>query len=231
MTTKFDYKIEDFKFLNMNKIAIFKENPRNDESMSIFQIENELTREEKIEIMDEMKEGVVSWLLGFINGWEKEKERLLKEQPVYSHATLKVNWLRENTPCGFINSHRFENAGSYRLFKNNFTDLSLECPLTGFEESMEYSGGDIVDQWFHDFCNELYLKEDEYFEKTNPQGIKLKEVRDKFLKYHIYFDENEINEIGSKGKKDVPEERLDKYIEAFSELEEKIKEISTRFNN
>lgn len=231
MTTKIEYKIEDLKFLNMKKIAVYKSSPRYTNGMSIFEIENELTREEKIELMDEMRDDIASYMLNIIKKWEDEKEELPKDNYGYVKTVSKKAWIKRNDPLNIVNIKYIESLGSYYMFKNEFKGLSLECPSTEYGYSMEHTGGDIVDQWFHDFCSALYLEEKKYFEKTDTKEIKLAEVKEKFLKYHIYFDEIEINDIGYNGKKDVSEERLDEYIKAFDKLEEKIKEISIELNS
>ena len=109
--------------------------------------------------------------------------------------------------------------------------MSITCPTTEYNYSLEYTGSHIVHQWFHDLCEKLYQEEKNYFREHDPFQIKLRQVRDYGNNYNIYFDSAELNDIIWNGKEDVSEKQLDRYIAAYQQLEKYIKNISDEVNN
>lgn len=197
------------------------------EGKSIFEIEKQLSIEEKIQFIDEMKDGVGSYLLNILTKWENEKDELPKDQYGNPKSVSVKAWIKRNDPRGIIDT-KF-NIGHYTLFGTHHTTMSTVCQDTKYS-NLEYIGEHIVHQWFHDLCEELYWEERKYFKEHDPVQLKLRKIRE-YADKRILFDNEELNEIIFKNKEDVPEERLDKYIEAYERIENEIKRISEELKN
>jgi hypothetical protein len=185
-----------------------------------------MTLEEKIAFIDEIKNGIATYLLNILKKWETEKDALPKDQFGNPKTVSKKAWIKKNDKCKIIDTEY--KVGSYYLFSNYFRDMSITCPTTEYGYSLEYTGEHIVHQWFHDLCCELYAEEKKYFKEHDPFQQKLKKVIDYGKQYSMCFDCKELNDIIWNGLEDVPEESLDRYISAYQELEQTIHHISCK---
>lgn len=219
-----NYKVEELKIYRMKKVPIFKPNPRYRDGLTIFEIEREMSLEEKIAFIDEMCDGIASYLLDILKKWEKEKDTLPKDQFGNPKTVSKKAWIKRNDKRKIIDIEY--RIGSYSLFSNRFSDMTTTCPTTDYGYSQEYTGEHIAHQWFHDLLRELYLEEKKYFKEHDPFQKKLKKVIDYGRRYSMCFDCKELNDIIWNGLEDVPEESLDRYISAYQELEQTINRIS-----
>jgi len=224
-----NYRMEEMKFLNMSKVPVYKPQPRYSSGLKVFEIEKEMSLEDKIAFIDEMKNGVASYLLNLFKKWEAEMDSPPKNQYGSPKTTSKRAWIRRNDKRFIIDTEY--TIGSYSLFGNNFGEMSTVCPTTKYGFSMEYTGEHIAHQWFHDLCSELYEKEKQHFKQTDPFQIKLQKVRDYGNQYRMCFDSKELNNIIWNRLEDVSEESLDRYIQAYQELEKAIADISNKLNS
>lgn len=215
-----DYKVENLMFYNMKEVQNWFANGK-----MVYEIENNLTEEEKIAMIDAMKDGVATYLLSLIKKWESEKETLPQNQFGGVKTVSEKAWIKRNDPRGIIDKEY--NLGHYNLFGTSFKTLSMTCPSTHHGYSLTYTGQSVVHQWFHDLCRSLYHEEKKYFEENDPKEIKLKKVKELGERYHVYFDNLVLHDIIWNRKKDVPEEHLDAFINAYEKLEESIQRIST----
>lgn len=228
MTQTMAYKVEDLKFYNMKKESIYVSNPYMRNGLTVFEIENTLTEEEKLKIIDEMKEGVGTYLLDTFKQWEEEKDNLPQDTYGNPKTVSKKAWFRKNDKKGILS--KSSDLGKYWLFGTEFKNMSTTCPATNYGYSLEYTGKSIIHQWFHDLCKELYQNERKYFRENDPKEIKLAKVKEYGEQYHTYFNNDDIHDIVWNRKTDVSEEFLDTCITAYKELEESIQQISLKLN-
>lgn len=212
-----EYRIEDLKFLNMSKgYCSCGKSDR-------FEIESELSIEGKIQFIDELKDGVASYLLSIINKWEQEKDSLPKDKWGSPKTTSKKAWIKRNDTREIIDvSYKI---GRYYLFGTQYNSLSMECPYTEYGRSLCYTGDNIVNQWFHDLCNELSTNERKYDREHNPFYIKLDKVRSYAEEYGT-FNSKILNDIKWNTCEAVTEEQLDNYINHYRRIEKIIDEMS-----
>lgn len=206
------YNKEDLKLYNMEKVSVGY-------NKKVFKIETELSFEEKVKFMDELENGIASYMLNMIEKWENEKDSLPKNNWGTTKTVSKKAWIKRNDERKIINNDY--KIGEYYMFGNNFKELSLICPTTEYGYDEVYTGESIVNQWFHDFLNKLYIKEKEYFKSINPFEIKLKKIQEYAGQYGI-LDNKKLNNIKykNKGYKDnVIEEELDIFIETYEKIE------------
>ena len=218
------YSKEDLKFLNMNSnLTIGKE--------KIFSIENTLSIEEKVAFIDELENGVATHLINIFTKWETEKDSLSKDSHGSIKTVSKKAWIKRNDERKIIDVDY--KIGKYYLLGNSFGGMSLICPYTEYNRKYLYTDDNVVKQWFHDLCEKLYRQEKEYFESINPFDIKLEKVNKYANKYHIYFDNEKINNIAWNNtgyKNNVTEKELDIFIEGYEKLEKNIENVTNDVN-
>lgn len=219
------YKKEELKLINMEKI---KKIINDSDEVTVFSIEDIYSVDDKIKFIDNLKDGVASYMLKLLSIWEKDRSSL----PVTIYKTVKVNslkaWLRKNDTMDYID----KDEGYYYLFGNRYTlDNKDKCPKTRHGYDLLYTGENIVHQWFHDLLFQLYIDEIKYFKSINPYEIKLKKVKDYGKQYRIIFDNSVLNDIIWNGRADIDEKTLDLCIEAYEQLENNIKTISINLNS
>lgn len=229
MTQTMAYKLEDLKFLNMEKIPVYTSNPYMRNGLTAFEIEKTLTEEEKLAFIDEMKEGVGTYLFNLLKKWEEEKDSLPQDTYGNVKTVSKKAWIKRNDKDKNLIKIDYK-MGSYWLFKTEFKEMSTTCPEMEYGYSMEYTGQSVIHQWFHDLCKELYQNEQKYFKEHDPKEIKLSTVREYGRQYSICFDNKDLNDIIWNSKTDVSEEFLDTCIAAYKKLEESIQQISLTLN-
>lgn len=191
--------------------------------LSVYEIEDRLSEEEKLAFIDEMKEGLGTYVFNLLKKWEAEKDTLPHKWGNPKTVSKKA-WIKRNDPHGVINIDY--SLGTYYLFKTKFLQLSTICSSTEYGYSLEYTGKSVVHQWFHDLCKELYYQEKKYFEDHDTKEVKLAQVRKLGDRYGIVFDNQLLNDIVWNREKNVTEAELDQFINAYEALERHIKEIT-----
>ena len=228
MTATMNYKLEELKFLNMKKESVYVSNPYMKNGLTVFAIEKTLTEEEKLQFIDEMKDGVGTYLFNIFKKWEEEKDSLKQDEFGNVKTVSKKAWIKRNDNKEMINNS-FD-LGRYWLFGTEFKTMSTTCPEKQYGHGMEYTGKSVIHQWFHDLCKELCRNERKYFQEHDPKEIKLATVKEYGKRYDIYFDNMDLHDILYNSKTDVSEEFLDTCIEAFKELEKSVQHIALKFN-
>lgn len=214
-----DYKVEDLKFLKMKK-NLFRS------GFKIFEIEESMSIEEKISFIDGMKDGIASYLLNIIDKWEAEKDNLPKDENGEIKKISLKKWIRKNDSRKIIN--RESGIVKYSLFGKIYRlNDGKVCVSWGFDCYLRYTDEHIVHQWFHDLCVDLYRTEKKYFEKNDPIQQKLSAIRNYANKFRlgVWFDNDELNNIVFNNSDEVPEERLDKYVEIYEKLDKCVNEL------
>lgn len=213
---------EEMKLMNMRK-EYADNTGRNGDILEIFEIENELTLDEKVAFIDSMKDGVASYLIGLLTKWKEEKDSLSKDVYGEVRTVSKKAWIRKNDSRELLDN--YFKYGSYRLFGRQYTDMTLETPTSMYYGSpIEHTGSHVANQWFHDILNELKRREEKYFRDNDTLTIKIKEVKE-MASMSILFNSMELNDIVWNGKEDISEENLDVYIESYEKLGVYIEEL------
>lgn len=211
------YNKKELKFFEMKKRKKFISNSvRRGNKLDVYEIEENLSLEEKIAFIDEIEDGLASYLLNILNKWEEEKDSLPKDMYNNPKTVSKKAWIKRNDPRKIIKTEY--NIGHFYVFGTEHTGMSIKCSTTGYGYNMLYTGQNIAHQWFHDLCEKLYWEEKKYFESIDSKSIKLKEVRELGNRFGC-FDIESLNDIVWNSKKDVSEAELDIYLNAFEKLE------------
>ena len=224
-----EYKVEDLRFYNMKtSIKHISNFINNTGKCKIYEIENQLTESEKVKFIDYLKDGVASYLLNIFSKWESEKDTLPKDNYDHVKTVSKKAWIKRNDERKIIDMEY--KIGKYWLFGTEFKDMSTICPSTEYSFRMAYTGGNIIDQWFHDLCDLLFREEEKYFKEHDNFEIKLSKLVDLGNKHNIAFGSRELNDIIWNRKSDISEQRIDGYINAYERLYQFINQISSELN-
>jgi len=221
-----EYKIEDLAFYKMKKSIKFVSNAATQNGkFGIFEIENQLGIDDKIKLLDEVRDGIGTYMLDLLNKWEIDSQTLPKEQFWDTVKTVsKKAWLKRNDPRVFVNDNR--KVGRYFLLGTSYGALSTICPTTEHGFNMAYTGENIVNQWFHDLCVYLYEAEARYFKEHDSYQIKIQGLRDLSSQYRTCFDSKELNDFVWNSGVISSEEKVDEYIIAYQKLGKAIDDIS-----
>jgi len=220
-----EYKVEDLRFYNMKTSIKHISNFRiNTGECKIFEIEKQLTENEKVKFIDGLKDGVASYLLNILSKWETERDTLPKDNYDHVKTVSKKAWIKRNDERNIIDKEY--KLGSYCVFGTKFMKMDTTCPTTEYSYRLAHTGENIINQWFHDLCRLLYLEEQKYFKEHDIFSIKLSKLKDLGNKYSILFNSLELNDIVWNRKEDISEQRIDEYISAYEKLEQVINQIS-----
>ena len=217
----------------MKKVHVYVENPTNTNGLTIYEIEETLNEEEKLKIIDEMRDGIGNYLYEIIKKWEAEKDSLPKDQYGRPKTVSVKAWIKRNDPDdkAKITTDYIEKLGHYWLFGTEYKGLSTICPTTRHGYGLQYSGKGVINQWFHDLCVELHKEEKKYFQAHDPVELKLTKVRKYGHQYPAFCENKDINDVIWNGKKDVTEEWLDAVIKAYEELKKNTAEVYSKLNS
>lgn len=216
------YKKEDLKFYNMKSNVSYG-------NTKIYNIENELSFEEKIAFIDEVKNGIASYLYNILTKWEKEKDSLPKDKWENVKTVSKKAWIKKNDPRKIINN--IYDYGSYSLFGTKYKLMSTTCPDSEFGKTLPYTGNNVVHQWYHDLCINLQNEEARYLKEIDPFQIKVSKVKDFGERYHILFNNKKINDIVWNNRADITDEELDIVIAAYEKIDNYVNQITKEVNS
>jgi hypothetical protein len=210
------FNVEELRFTNMKRQNVYKSNPVSKDGIKVFEIEKEMTLEEKIKVLDIFKDGIATYMFDIINRWNEEKDSLPQDTWGSPKTVSKKAWLKRNDPRKIIDNDY--KLGEYYLFGNKFKTLSVECPSTEYGYDMAYTGEHVVNQWFNGLCSEFIKNERKWFKENDPLQIKINKVAKLGDRYREVFNCKLLNDIVHNGKKDATEEELDAFITVYEEL-------------
>jgi hypothetical protein len=216
-----NYKPENQFFRNMDRFISYG-------NFKPFPIESELTNEEKIEIMDKYSNGLVSYMISIINKWNEEKDSLPKDQWDSPKTVSEKAWIKRNDTRKIVDDDY--KIGSYHMFGIKFTRLDLICPNTEYGHNMGYTGQNIINQWFYDFCYKQLQEEEKWFKDNDPLQIKIKKVKELGERYRIVFNCKLLNDIVWNKVPKITDKELDAFINAYEELEKCITEQTKKIS-
>ena len=191
----------------------------------IFHLESEVTREAKIEFLDKMKNGMMSYILNLAEQYQKDAPSLPKDSYGEVKTVSLKAWLKRNDSAMAFDRN-------YHYGETYF--MGCERYISNMEHIGVYDHyEDYVDECFHRLCKELQRKEQKWFVTHDEAHIletKVREMTDRFgpLVPTVYSSSDGLMlgdaESDSKRKMTIPEmkELLDKY----TELEAKYQELS-----
>lgn len=219
------YKIKDLQFINTDYEEVRLERKG---MIKIFSIEKRYSLDEKKKFIDELENGIASYMLELIEKWKNDRDTLPQTMYKKVRVTSLKAWLKRNDKKKCITN---DEDGCYTLFGSiyNLDDYDI-CPLYKYEINYPYTGENIVHQWFHDLINKLYYKEVDYLRSIDPFEIKLQKVIDYAEQYNIYFENRTLEDIVWNRYRDISEKTLDTFLAAYEQLGDAVNEITVNLN-
>ena len=152
----------------------------------IYNAENKLSREEKIEFLDKMNDDKISYMLKLADKFQEDKDKLSKDEyGFYKDASLRA-WLKKNdyreivdTSKPYIGSITLVGYDSFGCGRRNIQNINLQA--------RDDCRKDFVDELFHRQLKECEKQEKQYFNEHDEYKILSKKVSDYMYKYNISF--------------------------------------------
>lgn len=171
----FEWKVENLKLKN----TVHNKNITGDTKYK-FPQEFNTSREDKIQFVDSMTKGNLSYLLNLISLWENEKQDLCTDWSGNVKTISLIAWCKRNDPRRLIDTkHRY---GDYEI-------LGCIRSIENSHRCYHYDTyADLVDETFHRQLLKCLEQEKEYFLKTDPYETAKSTIRTYHEKYHTTFD-------------------------------------------
>lgn len=177
----FEWKVEDMALMN-EKSNIYINNEK------IYNAENKLSREEKIEFLDKMNDDKISYMLKLADKFQEDKDKLSKDEyGYYKDASLRA-WLKKNDYREIVDTSKtlrgvgsitLVGYGSFGCGRRNIQNINLQV--------RDDCHKDFVDELFHRQLKECEKQEKQYFNEHDEYKILSKKVSDYMYKYDISF--------------------------------------------
>lgn len=168
----FKWNVEDMALLNQ-KGGIFIGREK------IYDCENTLSREEKIEFIDKMQDDKLSYLLGLLKKFDEEKVNLKYDAMGYLKTVSLKAWLKRND-----SKHIVDDWYKY----GNFTLLGLTRNIKKYNSKGNYDiYEDFVDELFHRQLKKCEEKERQYFLNHDEYSVLKRKIEEKNREYNTSF--------------------------------------------
>ncbi len=177
----FEWKVEDMSLMN-EKSNIYINNEK------IYNAENKLSREEKIEFLDKMNDDKISYMLKLADKFQEDKDKLSKDEyGYYKDASLRA-WLKKNDYREIVDTSKtlrgvgsitLVGYGSFGCGRRNIQNINLQA--------RDDCHKDFVDELFHRQLKECEKQEKQYFNEHDEYKILSRKVSDYMYKYNISF--------------------------------------------
>lgn len=219
----FEWKVEDMKLLK-EKNALFK-----DDRNYIFKCEKEVSREEKIEFLDTLHDGKVSYLLNLIARFKDDAASIPKSQyGKFRKNSLKA-WIRKNDTRNMVDI-RYDCG--YFSFNGVKRFLDNDNKTTGFYAYDVHD--DLVDEIFHRQLKEYVALENKYFLEHDETSVLKTKFNEKFETLKTTFGVNIIlrsnGDIlisdGNGKERNITNEELKEMIAKYEQVENLIEKIT-----
>lgn len=168
----FEWKVEDMALRSTERQEI----PFHGINRKIFPFEKDVSREDKIEFVDRMNDGKLSYILTLAEKWKADKVDLPKTKWGDIHANSIKKWKRENDPRDIL----FSDSVVYYFLG---FEGSLNTDKTGFYSCWD----DVVDELFHRQLMECLNSENAYFREHDEYEILKTKLREYSNRHNTNF--------------------------------------------
>lgn len=191
----------------------------------IYACEYKLTREEKIEFVDSLQNGGLSYMLALLEKFDAEKDSLPKNNYGGIKTVSLKAWLKRNDTRGYVDRDYLH--GSLRFLHCN---RHLE---RWNQKSYIELHNDYVDEIFHRQLKECERLERKYFSEHDEYEVLKKTFLDKQRQYgtsfgvHISYSSSTVSVVGEDDRKrDITINELKDLIGKYERLDKLVEELS-----
>lgn len=164
----FTWKVEDLALMNeKSKFYIGNE--------KIYKVEDELTKQEKIEFLDSMNDGLTSYILNLADKLEEDKENGIIKKDIHGEMqTISyIAWINRNDIRNCIGNSTYNRGITNFSPCRNINRLKIIHP-------------DYVDEAFHLQLQDLEKQEKQYFRQHDEYEILKRKVSNGMDKYGTF---------------------------------------------
>lgn len=168
----FEWKIEDLVLMNNNHIV---------GRVKYYNCETKVLREDKIAFVDSMTDGKLSYILGLLDQFQKDKDNLPKQTSMFGNESVKTvslkAWIKRNDTK--YSKPIIDDWYHYGMFNLLGSERSIQTNYKGTYDTYE----DLVDEAFHRQLLKCEEQERKYFLEHDEYSIlktKLREYQDKY---------------------------------------------------
>lgn len=216
-----NWNVEEMKLLNE------KANMHNKEK--IYSCEN-IDRQEKIDFIDKIEDGKMSYLLNLFDKFESDKETLPKDNYGNVKTISLKAWLKKNDTLKTID-------GDYKY--GNIRFLGIDRWIANIDRKNNYDTyKDYVDECFHRVLKECEREEKRYFLEHDEYSILKQQLKDR--DYHTSFGVNISEWSGGKvciyddndndNQREITIDELKLLLSKYEELDKLVEKITNEIN-
>lgn len=216
-----NYKTEDLKIMNMELISGIL---CGEYKTELYKIEQEVSQQEKIDFIDNIKNGAMTYYINLFTKWVAEKDNLPRQKGAYKdtiNTNSKKAWIRRNAKKLNMNSIDIGTIYDDRLYYDRLRDNMT------FDEQEK---ANLIDYYFHRLLIELERREMKYFKKHDSRCIKLEQFQVYIAKYGQIDNNKKINDIKWNGDENIAESDLDYLISKYQEIEKVFQKVTKEIN-
>lgn len=218
----FEWKVEEMKLMNDCKMNV--------DGRMRYSFENNISIGDKIQFVDSMNNGELSYVLELVGKFNKERESLPKDGRGNVKTVSLKAWLKRNDPKRMCDSSY--NYGEIYLLRTRRSIYRL-----GYGNNSE-TFNDYVDDVFHEQLNRCKEKEEAYFLEHDEYSIlkaKFREYEDKYrttFGVHIpYWSSGKVCvRDDNDNERDITIEELKKLLSKYEELDRLVEKITEEIN-
>lgn len=221
-----NYNTEEYLIKNMKResISLSKYNRSIDDK---YEIEDQLTEDQKLEIFNSHTNDLGDYLLEkialYLDDTENDTIKRGKYDDLNKNSLNK--WLKLNDPRHIFNLRYDRNYLTYHLKGTEFR-MSLTTPNhTGYVGGpMLWTDKNIINEWFHLLLKELEKTEELYYRQNDITQIKCTRLKELSNKYYELLG-GTFSDIDNELRKKEPDsEKINRYLEMMIKLDQKIQD-------
>ncbi len=224
------YKVEELNFLH-KKYECFKTN-RGD----VYD-DSDVTTEDKIKLLDEICDGLATYLLKLIDKFQRDKDTIKKDNEGNYDIKSFNRWVKRNDKRQMLEPFNITGAKKYYYFLSNFYSIEEGRKAIYDYTNYDYPNdfllitNDTIKNWYNDLVRELIRREELYLKQQDTHDKMILEIKEYENKYGNPLMSQEVYNICDKGKENVKYEVLERILESYKRYEELLKQFKKKFKD
>ena len=218
----FEWKVEDMKLMNDYKINVG--------GRMLYSFENDISMGDKIQFVDSMNNGGLSYVLELVGKFNKERESLPKDSRGDVKTVSLKAWLKRNDTKRMCDS-------SYNYGEISLLRIRSSIYRLGYGKYSE-TFNEYIDDVFHEQLNRCKRKEEIYFLEHDEYSIlkaKFREYEDKYrttfgVRIPYWSSGKVCVRDDNDNERDITIEELKKLLSKYEELDRLVEKITEEIN-
>lgn len=174
------YDISKYIVMNESKTKQYagSDSVYRDHTFDVYDIEKQLTDEEKLQVIDSRTNGLGTYILNLIKKYNEARVDGTIRKVSYGslHKRSLQSWIDKNDPRKVMCAVITKGYGQYRLFRQQYR-MTLDTPETEFGYKLPYDSEPVVRNWFHNMLIEIENEEVSHYKAHNDVEILKTSIR------------------------------------------------------